>query len=144
MKSTILFSSFLLITSAIPVLLSGCAPRQQAQPHTSAYVSEAEFSRYIQKYPEMGKSVRQGYLSKDAAYSLRYIAPQQKIMDQFTDKVEARRVEVNAMHISNIKKRWLVLEFIRQNQARYVDTANAAGRQAQQAEQVSGHSPFAR
>ena len=140
MKSTLSFSSVILIASAIPALLAGCAPRQQAKSH----VSETEFSRYAQKYPDMGNSVKQGYLTKDAAYSLRYIAPQQKIMYEFTDKVEAKRVEINAMHIPKSEKRRLYLEYIRQNQPRYIDAANAAGRQAQQAEQASGHSPFAR
>ncbi len=138
MKSTLFFSSVLLVASAVPALLAGCASRQQARSH----VPEAEFARYAQKYPQMDKYAKQG-LSKDALYSLRYYAPQQEIMKQFTDAVEAKRIEVSTMHISDAKKHRLVLQYLNDIQPRYVNAANAAGIQAQQEEKKLGHSPFA-
>lgn len=144
MKSTILFLSVLLMVSALPTLLAGCGSRQQVSPRVSPQqVSDAVFSRYAQKYPDMGKSVKQGYLTKDAAYSLRYIAPQRQIMYQFTDAVEAKRVEIYARHIPEPEKHRLLIEYIRQNQMIYINAANAAGRRARQEEQALGHSPFA-
>ena len=127
----ILFPLALLAVPTISLSLFGCAARQhtaEAQQH----VSEKAYESYVQKYPEMGEAVKQGRLSKDAAYSLRNIAPQQKIMSQFVALVDARAVEVHAMHISKAEKHRLMVEYIQQNQMRYVNAANAAGKAAEQ------------
>jgi len=140
MKLSTSTPSLLLTVFVLSALLVGCGARQQVSSH----VSDADYSRYVQRYPKMGDSVKRGFLSKDAAYSLRNIAPQRQIMDQFVAKVEAKRTEINARHIPEAEKRRLIREYMRQNQMRYINAANAAGKQAEQEEKVLGHSPFAR
>lgn len=144
MKSIISIQSLSLTALVLSVLLTGCASRQEAPSHVSSHVSDAEFSRYVQKYPKMGESVRQGHLTKDAAYALRLMAPQRQVMDEFKSKVAARAVEINTMHISEAKKSQLIREYIDQNQVKYINAANTAGKQAEQEEKTLGHSPFAR
>ena len=136
--ATILILSFIAFVLALS--LAGCGSRQKA----TSRVSDAEFARYVQKYPKMGESVRKGYLSKDAAYSLRVTAPQEQIMDQYRSDVTTKAIEISARHIPVAEKHRLVREYMRQNEMRYVNAANAAGKQAEQEEKTLGHSPFAR
>ena len=129
LKSLFLLSLFAVFAASLSFL--GCASRQhtaEAQQH----VSEKDYKNYVHKYPEMDEAVKQGSLTKDAAYALRNIAPQQKIMSQFEARVEAKSAEVNAMHIPKAEKRKIMSEYIQKNQMFYVNAANAAGKSAQQ------------
>ncbi len=123
------FMPILFAVFVASIFLSGCAPQQ----HVSEvkHVSEAEYQEYVQKYPEMGEKVKKGLLTKDGAYALRNIAPQMQIMNQFVANVDAKSTEINARHIPKAEKRKLISEYMRQNQQRYVDAANEAGKAAE-------------
>ena len=140
MKLTTTTLAFSFIALVLALSLAGCGSRQKATSH----VSDAEFARYVQKYPKMGEAVRKGYSTKDAAYSLRVDAPQEQIMDQYRSSVTAKGIEISARHIPVAEKHRLIREYMRQNEMRYVNAANAAGKQAEQEEKTLGHSPFAR
>ncbi len=128
MKSNNLSVPISLIVLAASIFLPGCA--QQQHIPEGKHISEAKYQEYIQKYPEMGEKVKKGSLTKDAAYSLRNIAPQMKIMNQFEDNVEAKSAEINARHIPKSEKHRLIMQYMKQNQQRYVDAANEAGKEA--------------
>lgn len=140
MKLTTTTPALPFIVLALALSLAGCGWRQKS----TSRVPDAEFARYVQKYPKMGEAVRKGYLSKDAAYSLRVTAPQEQIMDQYKSNVTAKGIEISARHIPVAEKHRLIREYMRQNEMRYVNAANAAGKQAEQEEKTLGHSPFAR
>ena len=65
-------------------------------------------------------------------------------MDQYVSSVMAKEKEIYARHIPAAEKRRLIMEYKRQNEMRYINAANAAGKQAEQEEKTLGHSPFAR
>jgi hypothetical protein len=134
MNTTLVIVSILFVTFLTSTLLVGCTQQHSSTSH----VSDADYNRYAKKYPKMGESVNQGRLTKDSAYALRNFAPQEVIMDQYMADIEKKSTEINAKNISATEKHRLIVEYIHNVNAKYVDAANAAGKRA--AQETSGAS----